>query len=154
QMQKDILEKAGEIIKKEQGIFLETLTNKEKAILIDALRPKYKLSQLLSVVNIPKSSYYYHKKQLALPDKYKDVRDNIIIIFEENKRRYGYRRIQATLKNVGIILSEKIVRRIMQEENLMSKTIKTKKYNSYHGEITPAVPNILQRDFKSSQPNE
>lgn len=29
-----------------------------------------------------------------------------------------------------------------------------KKYNSYHGEITPAVPNILQRDFKSSQPNE
>ena len=154
QMQKDILEKAGEIIKKEQGIFLETLTNKEKAILIDALRPKYKLSQLLSVVNIPKSSYYYHKKQLALPDKYKDVRAKIIIIFEENKRRYGYRRIHATLKNVGIILSEKIVRRIMQEENLMSKTIKTKKYNSYHGEITPAVPNILQRDFKSSQPNE
>src|SRR5690625_4116897 len=30
QMQKDILEKAGEIIKKDQGIFLEELTNKEK----------------------------------------------------------------------------------------------------------------------------
>lgn len=133
---------------------METLTNKEKAILIDALRPKYKLSQLLSVVNIPKSSYCYHKKQLALPDKYKDVRAKIITIFEENKRRYGYRRIHATLKNVGIILSEKIVRRIMQEENLVSKTIKIKKYNSYHGEITPAVPNILERDFKSSQPNE
>lgn len=33
-MQKDILEKAGEIIKKDQGIFLETLTNKEKTILM------------------------------------------------------------------------------------------------------------------------
>lgn len=42
----------------------------------------------------------------------------------------------------------------MQEETLVSKTIKMKKYNSYHGEITPAVPNILERDFKSSQPNE
>src|SRR5699024_4867587 len=119
QMQKDILEKAGEIIKKEQSIFLETLTNKEKAILIDALHPKYKLSQLLSIVNIPKSIYYYHKIQLALHDRYKDIRDKIIIIFEKNKRRYRKRKIHATIKNVRIILSEKIVRRIMQEENLM-----------------------------------
>src|SRR5690554_1548787 len=68
QMQKDILEKAGEIIKKDQGIFLEKLTNREKTILIDAIRPKYKLSQLLIIVDNPKSSYCYHKKQLALPD--------------------------------------------------------------------------------------
>lgn len=83
QMQKDILEKAGEIIKKDQGIFLEKLTNKEKTILIDALRPKYKLTQLLSIIDIPKSSYCYHKKQLALPDKYEDVRAKIIDIFEK-----------------------------------------------------------------------
>lgn len=154
QMQKDILEKTGEIIKKEQGIFLEKLTNREKTILIDALRPKYKLSQLLSFINIPKSSYCYHKKQLSLPDKYRDVRTKIINIFEKNKRRYGYRRIHASLKNIGIVLSEKIVRRIMREEKLIAKTIKMRKYNSYHGEITPAVPNILQRDFKADKPNE
>ena len=40
-MQKDILEKAAEIIKKDRGINLKNLTNKEKAILIDALRKKY-----------------------------------------------------------------------------------------------------------------
>ena len=40
QMQKDILEKAAEIIKKDRGINLKNLTNKEKAILIDALRKK------------------------------------------------------------------------------------------------------------------
>ncbi len=154
QMQKDILEKAGEIIKKDQGIFLEKLTNKEKTILIDALRPKYRLSQLLSIIDIPKSSYCYHKKQLALPDKYKDVRAKIVDIFERNKRRYGYRRIYASLKNNGIVLSEKVVRRIMREENLISKTIKMRKYNSYHGEISPAVPNILQRNFKADKPNE
>jgi len=53
-MKKDILEKAGEIIKKTRGIFLEKLTNQEKIILIDidALRPKYKLSQLLIFQNV------------------------------------------------------------------------------------------------------
>ncbi|NLJ17551.1 IS3 family transposase [Globicatella sulfidifaciens] len=154
QMQKDILEKAGEIIKKDQGIFLEKLTNREKTILIDAIRPKYKLSQLLIIVDNPKSSYCYHKKQLALPDKYQDVRAKIIDIFERNKRRYGYRRLHASLKNSGILLSEKVVRRIMREETLIVKTIKMRKYNSYHGEISPAVPNILQRDFKADKPNE
>lgn len=154
QMQKDILEKAGEIIKKDQGIFLEKLTNKEKTILIDALRPKYRLTQLLSIIDIPKSSYCYHKKQLALPDKYEDVRAKIIDVFEKNNRRYGYRRIHASLKNNGIVLSEKVIRRIMREENLIANTIKMRKYNSYHGEISPAVPNILQRDFKADKPNE
>src|SRR5690625_2682903 len=86
QIKKDILEKAGKIIKKDQGIFLEKLTHKEKTILIDALRPKYRLSQLLSIIDIPKSSYCYHKKQLALPDKYEDVGAKIIDIFERNNR--------------------------------------------------------------------
>jgi len=74
QMQKGILEKAGELIKKAQGIFLEEMTNREKTILIDALRPTYKLSELLKSIDMPKSSYGYHKKQLALPDKYGNER--------------------------------------------------------------------------------
>ncbi|TRM11458.1 IS3 family transposase [Lentibacillus cibarius] len=153
QMQKEILEKAGEMIKKDHGIILEKLTNQEKTRLIDAFRPKYKLSQLLAFIDIPKSSYCYHKKQLALPDKYNDVREQIIGIFKEGKRRYGYRRIHASLKNIGIILSEKIVRRIMREENLVAKSIKMRKYNSYDGEISPAVPNVLERDFKADKIN-
>lgn len=43
QIEKDALEKAAEIIKKEQGILLKQLTNREKAIVIDTLRDKYLL---------------------------------------------------------------------------------------------------------------
>src|SRR5699024_7919534 len=122
-----------------------------------ALRPKYTLSQLLRSIDIPKSSYCYHKKQLALPNKYNYVRIQIIDIFKAGKagkRRYGYRRIHASLKNIGIILSEKIVRRIMREENLVAKSIKMRKYSSYDGEISPAVPNVLKRDFKADKIND
>ena len=37
-LEKDVLEKAAEVLKKGKGISLEALTNREKAIVIDALR--------------------------------------------------------------------------------------------------------------------
>jgi len=49
QLEKDVLEKAVEIIKKDRGINLESLTNREKAIVINALRKRYQLKELLSV---------------------------------------------------------------------------------------------------------
>lgn len=43
QLERDVLEKAGDILKKEKSISLDKLTNREKVFLIDALRSKYKL---------------------------------------------------------------------------------------------------------------
>lgn len=40
----------------------------------------------------------------------------VIELFTENKGRYGYRRIHALLKRENIIVSEKVIRRIMKEE--------------------------------------
>jgi len=45
------------------------MTNREKTIVIDALREKYPLNELLAVVAISKSSYFYQKKALSRPDK-------------------------------------------------------------------------------------
>ena len=75
-------------------------------------------------------------------------------MFIENKERYGYRRIHALLKREDIIISEKIVRRIMREELLFVKIKKTRKYNSYQGKISSAVENIIDRNFSASKPNE
>ena len=59
QLERDVLEKAGDILKKEEGINLDQLTNGEKVFLIDALRNKYKLKELLPVLKLSKSSYCY-----------------------------------------------------------------------------------------------
>ena len=40
-----------------------------------------------------------------VPDKYKEVKAEIITIYHENKGRYGYRRITAALRNSGIHLN-------------------------------------------------
>ena len=41
----------------------------------------------------------------------------------------------------------------MSVEGLTVKIKKTAKYNSYAGEITPAVPNKLNGDFTATKPN-
>lgn len=154
QLERDVLEKAGDILKKEEGINLDQLTNREKVFLIDALRNKYKLNELLPVLKLSKSSYCYQVQCIKSKDKYKELRQQIKELFMCNKEIYGYRRIHCLLRKDGIIVSEKIVRRIMNEEQLIVKAARKRKYNSYKGEITPEVDNIIKRDFSAKKPNE
>ncbi|MCR4803853.1 MAG: IS3 family transposase, partial [Lachnospiraceae bacterium] len=153
QLEIDILKETINVLKKDPGIDQTALSNREKAVIIDALKIKYSLPRLLKKLCLSKSSYYYQEKVLSQPDKYSSLRIHIKELFAQNKNRYGYRRIHALLKREGIIVSEKIVRRILREENLVVKIKKTAKYNSYAGEVTPAVPNRIERDFSAEKPN-
>jgi transposase InsO family protein/transposase-like protein len=153
-MEKDALEKAAELIKKAKGINLQTLSNCEKAIIIDALRNDYCLHELLELFHMAKSSYFYQHGNLSRPDKYASVRNEITNIFDDSGNTYGYRRIHAMLKRNSITLSEKVVRRIMKEEHLLIKKVRIRKYCSYAGEISEAVPNLLKRNFRASLPNQ
>ena len=153
QLEKAVLEKSAEIIKKDPGIDFDSLTNREKAIVINALRNQYRLKELLDIVRMAKSSYCYHASAMQ-KDKYQSLRTTITMLFRDTKSCYGYRRIHASLKNMGIIVSEKVVRRIMDEENLKVFAVKQKKYSSYEGEISPEVDNVIERNFRADQPNE
>lgn len=154
QMEIDILKETINVLKKDPGVDQTALKNREKAVIIGALKNKYSLPALLNKLDMPKSSYFYQVKVLCGRDKYEELRRRIRILFEENKERYGYRRIKILLKNQGIIVSEKVVRRIMKEDGLTVKLRKSRKYNSYKGEISPAVDNLINRDFRAKQPNK
>ncbi|MCI1750791.1 MAG: IS3 family transposase [Megasphaera cerevisiae] len=93
-------------------------------------------------------------KQTSFPDKYEALRYHIQALFAKNSERYGYRRIHGGLARECIHISEKIVRKIMSECGLIVKSKrKNKKYNSYKGEITPAVPNVIARAIHAGAPN-
>ena len=155
QMEYDLLQQAAELIKKGLGINLEdlrTLKNYEKTQVIDALREKYGLKVLLQELDMGKSSYFY-QKSIQGKDKYASLRETIIDIFLENDRRYGYRRINLALRKRNIVVSPKVVRRIMFEEGLEAIYPKERRhYTSYLGEISPAVPNLLERNFHAAAP--
>ena len=102
-------------------------------------------------MDMAKSSYCY--QVLAInTDKYADLRAEVKGPFEESSSRYGYHRIHSVIKSAGTTISAKVIRRIMKEEDLVVPNI-SKKYSSYKGEITPAVENVINRDFKADKPN-
>lgn len=153
QLERDVLEKSAEILKKDKGINLATLRNSEKAEVIGALRKRYRLKELLHALHMSKSSYCYQANRLRGPDKYAALRTEIHTLFHVVDGRYGYRRIHASLKNSGIVVSEKVVRRLMKKDGLKVRCIRQKKYSSYAGEISSAVPNLVNRDFHADAPN-
>lgn len=154
QMEIDILKETISVLKKDPGIDQTALKNREKAVIIDALKSKYSLPVLLKRLELSKSSYYYQEFSMKKPDKHSDIRAKIRQLFEENKQRYGYRRIYGLLKREGITVSEKVIRQLMGEENLIVSSKRRRKYSSYQGEISPSVPNRLERDFHADKPNQ
>ncbi|MBQ0071142.1 MAG: IS3 family transposase [Spirochaetales bacterium] len=155
QMQKDILEVAAEIVKKEDSICLENLTNREKATVIDALRKTYKVAELIEATGIVRSTYFAQRKAMKAGDKYAEMRTRLKDLFDYSYGCFGYRRLHDLLKEEGTILSEKVIRRLMKEENIHVPSYKSpKKFSSYVGEVTPPVENLLKRDFHAEKPNQ
>lgn len=154
QMEIDILKETINVLKKDPGVDQTALKNQEKAVIIDALKNKYSLPKLLKKLSLPKSSYYYQENVLSSEDKYGELRLRITELFHKNRDVYGYRRLHALLKREGTVISEKVIRRIMKEEGLSVKRRKRHKYNSYKGEITPAVENLVERNFHADKPNQ
>ncbi|MCH4814097.1 IS3 family transposase, partial [Halomonas neptunia] len=154
QIEHDLLKKANELIKKDLGADLQSLSNREKTMLIDALRNLHKVPELLARLRLARSSYFYHRARIALEDKYLPVRRAITDIFAKNHRCYGYRRLRASLTRQSISISEKVVQRLMKQEALVITKPKRRRYSSYLGEVSPAPENIINRDFHATAPNK
>ena len=74
-------------------------------MVIQELRLEYKLDMLLEIAQLPRSTFYYHRKRQKTEDKYAKAKAEITAIYHENKGRYGYRRITDELHNRGILLN-------------------------------------------------
>ena len=108
---------------------------------------------MLYYSGLPRSTFYYYVKA-SNTDKYITERQAIIELYEQNKQRYGYRRITLELHNNGIILNHKTVLKLMKSLNIRGKQRKNEQYHSYKGEVGKVAENILNRDFTASKPFE
>lgn len=65
----------------------------------------YKIRELLKIAGLKRSTYYeiINKKE---EDKYKEIKERILKIYEENNGLYGYRRIKKTLEKEEIKISK------------------------------------------------
>lgn len=100
-----------------------------------------------------KSVYYYWREASSKADPYRDTKEQITQIFNVHQGRYGYRRVHLELRNQQQYLNHKTVQKLMGQLGLKS-TVRPKRYQSFKGNIGKAAPNLLERNFGASKPNQ
>ena len=121
------------------------------ARIIDSLREKYLLKYLLSYLKFPKSTYMYWKKRFDRKNKDEAFENQIKKIRKDNPN-YGYRRIHAMLRRIGLVINKKKVQRLIQKLKLQVTNFarKSRKYYSYKATVGKVAPNRIKRRFNTS----
>lgn len=92
--------------------------NGERTRVVDAIRGEFGLAACLKAVGLKRSTYYYERGAIAAGDRYAVLRARVAGLFEQGGRVWGYQTIHRMLRldeSDPIVVSEKVVRRIMRE---------------------------------------
>ncbi|MHA7274895.1 IS3 family transposase [Arthrobacter sp. TMT4-20] len=109
---------------------------------------------LLDVAGLARSTFFYHQARLQAPDPQEQLKAEITDIFKKNYGRYGHRRIHSELLKQGWTVAKKTVLKVMRVLGLVCKVRRKKRYNSYRGEQGTVAPNLLNREFEATAPNQ
>ncbi|MDN6164416.1 MAG: IS3 family transposase [Tetragenococcus halophilus] len=120
---------------------------------IHTLRGRFKLKDILEVLDFPKSTYMYWQKRFDREDPDKEIKE-VIMTIRKQHTDYGYRRMKKELLKYDIKINHKKLQRLMIELDIRVKSYsrKSRKYSSYKGHVGTIAPNRLNRRFDSSVP--
>ena len=88
----------------------------------------------MQLSGLARSTYYYYLKHQNT-DKYGKEKEEILDIFNNNKGRYGYRRITFAMRNKGYVINHKTVLKLMNELVLKVEMFYGEKFESVNASI-------------------
>ncbi len=125
--------------------------------MIDEAREKYPVETMSRALGVSVSGYYAWRNRQPGPRQQQDqelVR-HIRAIHKESRRLYGSPRIHAALQEKGVRCSRKRVARLMKKHGIYSRRRPKRKPSTTDSRHSrPVAPNLLQRDFSASAPNQ
>ncbi len=100
-----------------------------------------------------KSTYEYIISHEPNGSSDQSVKQTIQII-KKNHPAYGYRRVTGELHRMNILVNHKKVLVLMRELQLLSTAFnkRTRKYNSYRGNVGTVAKNLINRRFFTDHP--
>ena len=115
-------------------------------------KEQYSISEMCRFFNVSRSGYYDYVKRMDVPAWDLPLAEKIRECQEQCGKTYGYRRVHIWLERNGIHHDPKTVLRVMQKYGLLS-VVRRKKYHKY-GERLHRYPNLLNRNFSATKPNQ
>ncbi len=106
---------------------------------------------MCNVLELPRSTFYRWLQRTE--DLKEDIEEKVKDVCLRHRFRYGYRRVTATLRKMGLCVNHKKVLRIMRQNHILSK-VRRKKKKYINGAEPMVAPHRLERQFDASRPNE
>ena len=115
-------------------------------------KEKYAISEMCKFFRVSRSGYYDFVNRIDIPAKDLPLAEKIRECQEKCGKTYGYRRVHIWLEKNGIHHNPKTILRIMNKYNRLS-VVRRRRYYHY-GEAIHKYPNVMNRDFKATRPNQ
>jgi putative transposase len=123
---------------------------------IHAEKVLYPLSVLCAVLDVSRSGYYrwLHRNPSLRQRRQEQRRRQIRAIHAQSRGRYGSPRVWAQLRRMGEVMTKKTVAKIMRKDGLFARPKRQHKVSTESRKTKRIAPNLLQRDFTASGPNQ
>ena len=117
----------------------------------------FEIAIMLRVLNVSKSGFYAWLKRLVSPRATRNavLLEEIKAVHNVSRGSYGSPRVTAALRRSGSRVSKHRVARLMRTAELRGKSHRKSRVsttNSKHSQ--PRSANLLERDFKASEPDQ
>jgi Transposase and inactivated derivatives len=120
--------------------------------------PEFSVAKMCKVLGLTAGSYYNWLRRLEEKESKKYAERKLIEVvrklFLDNKKAYGYRKMQRALRKEGIMLSEYRIRRIMRENGLYPQYLDKYKVPRRRNPGGRFFENIVNQEFRPSGPNK
>lgn len=125
--------------------------------MIDESRGEYPVETMSQALGVSISGYYAWRNRQPGSRQQQDqeIVKHIRAIHRDSRQLYGSPRIHAALQQKGIRCSRKRVARLMRKHGIYSRRRPKRKIRTTDSRHSrPVAPNLLQRDFSASAPNQ
>lgn len=121
------------------------------------LRDEYAVETMCRALGVSVSGYYAwcQRQPSAHQQRDAELLSHIRVIHQDSRGLYGSPRIHAALKQQGVVCSRKRVARLMRQAGIHSlRAVRRRMRTTDSQHHRPVAPNLLQRDFSATVPNQ
>ncbi|MCA1837893.1 MAG: IS3 family transposase [Actinobacteria bacterium] len=124
--------------------------------LIDAEKATYSVSLLCKVLKVSRSGYYDWKDRSPSNREREnaDLTERIREIHQRSRETYGYPRVHAELRALGVHCNRKRVARLMRKDGLRGcMRDRRRKHTTRQDPLAVPAPDLVERNFVATAPN-